>query len=209
MTIAVRAGLTAAGLGMALLAGCGGGGDDADGFESQSAGKIVAATAKDMGELETMRLSGSLVSDGEGADLDVQLGSDGRCTGTVTAEGVDTEVRATGGQMWIRTGDEQWQVVPQEMKFFTTLCNIGDFVQAFTAEDVDFDKVGTDTVDGQPVVELSSDSADQTAPVFVLAEAPHYIVRIGRDGEDGTLTLSDFDEEFEVEAPAADEIAPE
>jgi len=62
-----------------------------------------------------------------------------------------------------------------------------------------------ESVDGDRVVKLSADTGEM---VWVLSEAPHYVVRVesavATDG--GSLTLSEFNREVRVEVPAPKDV---
>ena len=65
------------------------------------------------------------------------------------------------------------------------------------------------SIDGQKVVQLSGTPGGQHEElVWVLSEAPHYVVRVestaARDG--GTLTLTEFDREVDVETPDPEDV---
>ena len=72
-----------------------------------------------------------------------------------------------------------------------------------------YEKKGTDELDGDDVVKVeSTDPEDGSSMGYVLADGPHYLVKIERtEGEEqGSVTFSDFDEDVDVEAPADDEV---
>ena len=67
---------------------------------------------------------------------------------------------------------------------------------------------GTDEVDGQEVVKVEQTDDEGTSAGYVLVEGDHYLLKLERTegDEPGHLEFSDFDEEFDVEAPADDEV---
>ena len=64
-------------------------------------------------------------------------------------------------------------------------------------------------MDGDDVVKVeNNDPEDGPSIGYVLADDPHYLVKVERTegDEQGSVTFSDFDEEFDVEAPADDDV---
>ena len=61
--------------------------------------------------------------------------------------------------------------------------------------------------DGQQALQLVTEQDSGTTTVWVAAEGAHYILRMENVGETepGTITMTDFNEPLEVEAPAEDD----
>ena len=104
-------------------------------------------------------------------------------------------------------------VIPPEDDSFNTFCNVNDLLDQLLKDDPEDDstysKNGTTDVDGDEVIKIdNTDPKDGTSTGYVLVDEPHYLVKIEKtEGEDtGSVTFSEFNEEFEVEAPAADEV---
>lgn len=124
--------------------------------------------------------------------------------------------RATAGssadQVISLVGDK-WVVIPAEDDSFNTFCDVQDLLDQMLKDDDEdkstYSKKGTEDVDGDETIAIDNkDPEDGTSTGYVLVNEPHYLVKIEKtDGEDtGSVTFSDFDEEFEVEAPGDDEV---
>ncbi|HEY0950087.1 hypothetical protein [Nocardioides sp.] len=213
-----------------LLTACGGG--DGDGFADKTADEIVETAKSDMGDLKAVKVTGSVTSDGEQLDIDLQASSEGDCTGTLGIAGGSTELLGVGGSMWMRpdeafwrasAGDnadavitavgDKWVVLPESDDSFQTFCDVDQLLDELLKEDESDDstysKAGTEDVDGDKTVKIDNeDPEDGTSTGYVLVDEPHYLVKIEKtEGADtGEVTFSEFDEEFDVEAPGDDEV---
>lgn len=223
-----RIGLAVAGLGaLAVLAACGGS-DFADG----SADEIVTASKDDMGDLEAVKVSGELTSGGQAIRLDLQANSDGDCTGSIGIGDGSAELLGVGGDTWMKpdeafwlsiAGDsadqvlaavgDKWVVVPDDQDSIKEFCDVDELLDQLLKDDdgdkSTYTKKGTDTVDGDGVVKIDNeDPEDGTSTGYVLVDEPHYLVKIEKtSGDDtGSVTFSEFDEEFDVSAPSDDEV---
>ena len=224
-----RIAMAVVGLGAAtVLTACGGG----DGFADKPADEIVSTAKSAMGDLKTAKVSGSVTSDGQQIDLDLQASSEGDCTGTIGVAGGTTELLGVGGSTWMRpdeafwratAGDsadqviaavgDKWVVIPPEDDSFNTFCDVNDLLDQLLKEDDSdgstYSKNGTEEVDGEETLKIDNeDPKDGTSTGYVLVDEPHYLVKIEKtEGADtGSVTFSQFDEEFDVEAPADDEV---
>ncbi|WP_232680063.1 hypothetical protein [Nocardioides sp. R-C-SC26] len=213
----------------AALAGCGG-----DDFADQSAEEILAAAASEMSDLTSVRITIGLVGDGREAGSDTQLAADGDCLGTFGFGDGVAEVRGVGDEVWIRAGDDFWRSfgagddeaaleavrgkwlpfgAEPEMMIGGTCdleVSVGELVDEIAEEEGDsgFAVDGTEVIDGESVVRLKREDDDGETFGYVRVEEPHYLVRFeGPDGDEaGSVNFSEFNEEFEVRAPAEDEI---
>lgn len=224
-----RIAMAVTGLGAAaLLTACGGG----DGFADESADEIVKTAKSDMGDLKAVKVTGSVTSDGQQIDIDLQASSEGDCTGTIGVAGGSTELLGVGGSTWMRpdeafwratAGDsadqilslvgDKWVVVPAEDDSFNSFCDVNELLDQLLKDDDEdkstYTKKGTEDVDGDETIKIDNeDPEDGTSTGYVLVDDPHYLVKIEKtDGEDtGEVTFSDFDKEFDVEAPGEDEV---
>jgi hypothetical protein len=211
---------------LAVLTACGG-----SDFADESADTIVKSSKDDMADLKAVKVSGDLTTDGQAISIDLQLNSDGDCTGSLGIDDGSAELLGVDGETWMRpdeafwrssAGDnadevisvvgDKWVVVPDDEDSLKQFCDVDDLLdQLLKDEDDDstYTKKGTDTVDGDDVVTVDNeDPEDGTSTGYVLVDAPHYLVKIEKtEGADpGSVTFSAFDEEFDVSAPATDEI---
>ncbi len=208
----------------ATLTGCGGSDDGGGDFADEKPADIVDEAKKAMGDLESLVISGETKAEGESAALDLQLSSAGDCTGTISFATTGTiEILGVGEDRWFK-GDEafwsttglpdvsavldKWVVDGQDD--MAQFCSVDDFVGEMFEDETDetFETKGTESLDGEDVVVIEQDDAEEGVSTgYVLLDEPHYMVKVEKEGDDGgTITFSDFDEEFEVTAPGADEI---
>lgn len=249
MTYNRRTRLAAAVAGAVMLtaaAGCGGDdGDEGDakssessteGFADKSVDEIQKAALKDMGALESVRMAGNITNDGGEMSLDLQLNTEGDCSGTIAMDGAEAEIIGLGADSYLKGSkefwtlsvgggnDEQaaaiiqmigdkWAKVPDGG--FTEVCDLDAFLDnledgdATGSTDDTGEVVGETEVDGTPAVEISSEEDGETTTVWVGSEeGKHYILKMEVTGGDepGDFTFSEFDEPIDVEAPADDEV---
>ncbi len=219
-------GLMVVGVGMTVaLTACGT--DDSEKFADGSADDIVKTAKADMAELDAVKVAGTIASDGKEVSLDLQVDSDDDCTGSLGVGSGTTELLGVGGTIWIRpdeafwrasAGDaadkviaavgDKWVVLPATDDSFKQFCDVNALLDQMLKEnDSDhgkYTKQGTDSVDGDDVVKVDNTDDQGSATGYVLTDDPHYLVKIVKtDGEDtGEMAFSEFNETFEVEAPA-------
>jgi hypothetical protein len=220
---------------LVFAAGCGGkdddGGDDsgADSAFAKESGDKIADTAKaDMKSLEQVRFTGEINNDGDSINLDIQASSAGDCTGSIGIGDGTADVLAKDGTSWFRPDEAFWRAnagdsadaimtavgdkwVLDTDQNFSQFCDLDAFFDNVLKDDEDggtYKTTGTETIDGEDVVKVEKSDDDGTATGYVLIDGKHYLVKIERTEGDqpGKLEFTDFNEEFEVEAPADDEV---
>jgi hypothetical protein len=212
----------------ALAVGCGSDdGGDSD-FAEQSGDEIAAAAKADMKGLEQVTFSGEITSEGSTINLDIRASSSGDCTGSIGLGGGSAEILAKDGTNWFKPDEEFWRAnagdsadaiigavgdkwVLDTDSNFSQFCDLDAFFDNLFKDDEDggdYKTTGTEEADGERVVTVEQSDEDGTSVGYVLVEGDHYLVKLERtDGDDpGHLEFSDFDEEFDVEAPADDEV---
>ena len=179
-----------------------------------------------MGELEAVKVSGSITADGQAIDLDVQTNSEGSCVGSIGIDGASAELLGVDGKTWFKPSPEFWEksagdaadqiiaivgdkwvVVPEGEDGFGQFCDLDDLLDEMLKDDAEdddakFSKGDTEEVDGEDAIAIEQeDPEDGTSTGYVLVDDPHYLVKIEKtDGEDsGTVTFSEFDEDFDAE----------
>ena len=213
-------------------------------FAQEDGATIVSAAGDAMDDVTSMRLTGQVVARGTQVLLDLSMGPDGRCTGTLRSGGSHIAIRRVGDRAWIK-GDEgvytsvtdralpqqaltrlstSW--IPADDRRILDMCELDQYLRSFrvvsmvdgsagnaarkagrkaTAGARDVTVEAEESVDGDRVVRLSADTGEM---VWVLSEAPHYVVRVESavvtDG--GSLTLSEFNREVRVEVPAPKDV---
>jgi hypothetical protein len=238
-----RIGLAIAALGVtAALGGCSGddggdagaGGDagDAGNFAEWPAEDIVAAAKADMGELQAVKVSGTVNNAGQEITIDIQASSAGDCAGSIGVGEGTAELLGVGGETWMRPDEafwrasaganaedvltlvgDKWVVIPAEDDSFNQFCDVDQLLDELLKDDEEdgstYSVNGTEDLDGAEVVLVDNeDPEDGTSTGYVLVDEPHYLVKVEKtDGEDtGSVSFSEFDEEFDVEAPPEDEV---
>lgn len=228
-------GLMVAGTGLLGLAGAitGCSGSDDNGFSDESAEKIVASAKSDMGDLTAVKVSGTITTAGKATTLDLQVGTEGNCTGTIGVDDGSAELLGVDGTTWMKPDEtfwrtsagesadqiislvgDKWVVLPSDDDSFDQFCDVTALLDNLLKDDTEEDKstytnTGTEKIDGQDVVAVDNEDPDTgTSTGYVLVDDPHYLVKIEKtDGDDtGSVTFSAFDEEFEVTAPSDDEV---
>lgn len=226
-----RIGLAVASVGLAAaLTACGGGDDFAD----ESAEDIVQASKDAMSELNAVKVAGAIDNDGREVEIDIQTNSDGKCVGSISVDGGTAEILGVDGTTWFRPDQafweatageaaeqvmtlvgDKWVVVPAGEDGFSEFCDLDDLLDQLLENSDDDDKAtftkgDTQDVDGDETIAVErEDAEDGVSTGYVLVSDPHYIVMIEKtEGEDtGTVAFSEFDEEFEAEAPAKEDVA--
>jgi len=211
-----------------LLAACGddSGSSDAEEYAETPAKDILEDAIDAMEELESVRMSGSVVEDGEELDLDVLVSTGGACEGSIGIEDQGSiELIHVDGVSYFKADEEFWRsqaggAADQLMSMagdrwltdssdpdgFGELCDLDNFIDALEeGPEGDLEVDGTEEVDGTDAVKLSFTSDDGNDGVaFIAASDPHRI--LGFDVEDeGDVEFTDFDDDLDVEKPAADD----
>jgi hypothetical protein len=206
--------------------GSGAGADD--GFAGLPAAEKVATAKAAMEDLRALHIEGTISNGGDAADVDLSMDADGRCSGTFTiGEGV-AEIRAVDGAAWFRPDDGIWAqfagasadqvsdfvdgrwVVLEDAQFME-MCDFDSIMDSLLSSPEagrEYSDAGTETIDGERAFRIESAGPAGTSLGYVQAAAPHYLLRTQRDGGEApaTMTFSAFDDDVDVEAPAADEV---
>jgi hypothetical protein len=216
---------------LVLTAGCGGSADkdgsDSD-FVKQSGDKIAADAKADMEDLDEVKFSGEITSEGDTITLDVQASSAGDCTGSIGVGGGTAEILAKDGTNWFKPDEAFWQAnagdsadaiiaavgdkwVLDTDSNFAQFCDLDAFFDNLFKDEEGaskYETTGTDEIDGEEVVKVEQKDDKGTSVGYVLIEGDHYLLKLERTegDEPGHLDFSDFDEEFDVTAPADDEV---
>lgn len=216
-----------------VASGCGGGGGEADAFAGKPVKDITTAASADMKDLKSLRISGDLTTNGSKLHLDVHSTTDGDCQGSVKVDDGSAEIVSSGGSNWMKPDGAFWeQQAPAQSdliekavgdKWVTIpsssgldeVCDLDNFLKAFKNNATDDpsespSNAGSEQVDGQDAVKLTGKSDGQQLTAWVATDDPHYILRLevgGGTDDGGTLSFSDFDESFDVKAPAPSDVA--
>jgi hypothetical protein len=213
-----------------LSAGCGGSDDDGgdSDFAKQSGDKIAADAKADMKGLDEVKFSGEITSDGDKITLDVQASSAGDCTGSIGLGGGAAEILAKDGKNWFKPDEAFWRAnagdsadaiisavgdkwVLDTDSNFSQFCDLDAFFDNLFKSEDDAEKyktTGTEEIDGDKVVKVEQSDDKGSSVGYVLIEGDHYLLKLERTegDEPGRLEFSDFDKEFDVTAPADEDV---
>jgi hypothetical protein len=215
---------------LALAAGCGGKGDsggDSD-FAKQSGDKIADIAKTDMKSLDEVKFAGAITSNSQKISVDIQAKSTGDCTGSIGIGDGTAEIRAKGGTSWFKPDEAFWRANASDSadaiiqavgdkwvldtdSNFAQFCDLDAFFDSLFKDQPDagsYKTTGTDEVDGETVVKVEQSDGSGTAVGYVLVEGKHYLVKLERTegDEPGELDFSNFDKDFDVTAPADDDV---
>ncbi len=215
---------------LVLTAGCGGKDDDGgdSDFAKQSGDKIAAQAKADMKDLDEVRFSGEITSEGDTITLDLQASSAGDCVGSIGLGGGSADILAKDGTNWFKPDEAFWRAnagdtadaiitavgdkwVLDTDSNFAQFCDLDAFFDNLFKNDADssgYKTTGTDELDGDKVVKVEQTDDKGSSVGYVLVEDDHYLVKLERTegDEPGHLDFSDFDKEFDVTAPGDDEV---
>lgn len=215
---------------LALAAGCGGkddGGGDSD-FAKQSGDKIAEIAKTDMKSLDAVKFAGAITSNSQKISVDIQAKSSGDCTGSIGIGDGTAEIRAKGGTSWFKPDEAFWRANASDSadaiiqavgdkwvldtdSNFAQFCDLDSFFDSLFKDQAgagSYKTTGTDEVDGEKVVKVEQTDDSGTATGYVLIEGKHYLVKLERTegDEPGELDFSNFDKDFDVTAPADDDV---
>lgn len=216
---------------LALLGACGSDAEkkESEGFTGGTGPEIADAAKADMRALETVRLTGDLMSEGSEISLDLGVSTTGDCAGSFGLEGGTAEIVSSDGQTWFRpdeafwrasspgTADQimsmvgdKWVALGEGDETFNEFCNLDSLLDELFAEDSkdeEFTKGETSDVDGTEAIAIEQDADGEPVIGYVAVDSPHYLLKLERQGTDsGTVTFSEFDEDLDIETPSEDEV---
>lgn len=200
----------------------------ANGVETLSAQEILDASGAAATKATSVRVKGTITMSAQTVTLDLQVGKNS-ADGTVSAAGVDVEIRVVGGKSYFKISPEsfaamagqegsaelieamktligdKWLLVPVDSASgdfddFNKLAQKDLLITALLAPEGTITVKGTDTINGVPVVLLSS-SKGGTLAISTVGE-PYPIQMSASDDEGtGTLDFTGWNEPFDVTAP--------
>ena len=201
-------------------------------FAEMSAEDIVREAEKEMKVLDTVSIAGDVTGDdGQAFDIDMTVSSRGDCAGTMGVGDGSAELLSVGGDTWFKPDRGFWEEVaenpddavidqilalqgdnwvvlpPEDATEFADFCDLDELLEDDSVEsgDPELSKDGTEEIDGQQVVKITSTTSEGESASYVSLDDPHYILRLEEVGQGG-FDLTEFDEPLEVEAPGADEV---
>lgn len=190
-----------------------------NGIQDLEPDEIVAEMQDAVGSATSVRATGGGASGGSTIEIDLQLGSDGDATGTLINQGQQIEILATGGTVYFSADEEFWTAqagpeaaaqlagkyveVPADDDSFSNFADYDTFFDELLTSEGDVEVGEETTVDGVAALELI-DTKDDGILYVALEGEPLPLKIVPAEG--GELILADWNADFTVEAPAADEI---
>jgi len=208
-------------VGLALLAGCGGGGSKSNGEASKGPQQVVDdAQAAALGA-KGVHVSGSIVDAGQKLtiDLDLVKGKGGR--GTLSEQGLTFEVVRVGDTIYIKGSDafykkfagaaaaqllhDRWlsgSATSGQLASITPLTDLAKLFKGALSSHGKLTNKGETTYKGQKAVEIFDQSADG-GTLFVAGEGKPYPLAIQspEEGKNGTVTFDKWDQTVSITAP--------
>ena len=213
---------------LAVVTGCGGGGDS---FTDKSFKEITRATSADMQDVKSLHMSGNLTQESQELGLDVSVTTDGECQGEISLGNGSAQIVSTGDAAWMRpdhafweeqapdqsaqieqTVGDKWVVVPSGSDF-DSFCDLDSLLDSFDDDTDSSDEPskveGVESVGGHDAVKLSGKSDGQDMSAWVAVDDPHHMLKLvlGGGGDTaGTISFSAFDEPVDVKTPGPSEV---
>lgn len=197
-------------------------------FAQQDLQEITAQAHADREKVTTMRVIGTLTEGAARFEVELQVGRNDLCLGSITQNVGSLDIRQNSEGTWIRPdratlrATEGQTLSPEELKAAegkwtaTTqghrLCSMDYWVNLFPIAPDGTDGSGQELTQGDEVrltgirtVELLATSPDSetSKKAYVSSVAPHHVLKIENSDakSSATVTFTDFGDEFVVEAP--------
>ena len=212
------------------LAGCG----DEEGSLSQAReyakepGNQIAEDARAaMHDIKTVHVEGDVLdSESTKITVDLDVSADDACVGKVSIGDGQISLRSIDGSAWYQGDEEFWKSIAPakgegeriakrvgekwvklegELASLRAFCSIDSLTDQMVPAEAEAQAIGPAMAADGPAVRLDVTHGETESRTYVLASEPHRIVK-WTQGSSGELTFSDFDKEFQVEEPPADEV---
>ncbi|MFJ9387326.1 hypothetical protein ACIRON_00800 [Nocardioides sp. NPDC101246] len=212
------------------LAGCG----DEEGTLSQARdyakepGNQIAEDARAaMHDIKTVHVEGDVLdSKSTKITVDLDVSADDACVGKVSIGDGQISLRSIDGSAWYQGDEEFWKSIAPaegegqriakrvgekwvklegELASLRAFCSIDSLTAQMVPPEAEAQAIGPAMAADGPAVRLDVTNGETESRTYVRASEPHRIVK-WTQGSSGELTFSDFDKEFDVEEPAADEV---
>lgn len=202
------------------------GGPGENPFTGQPPEEVINAAARETQQLDTFHLE---MDDPTAAfSMDLRMSNDGRCSGTIADGPKEQEIRSDGTDVYAKGNRAFWESTstggiemgravdelldgkwlrlsrPDDIRATRELCSPSTIMPSFQVPGERFTEEGEPITldDGDAAVQFTSPSAGTVA---ISVEEPH-VIRQLEVPERGGTTISEVNEELEVEAPAPREV---
>ncbi|MGY1754090.1 hypothetical protein [Blastococcus sp. SYSU D01042] len=197
--------------GALLLAACGG---DSP-LEGKTGPEVAALAADALEEAGAVHVSGTMTTDGEEGEVDLQLQGDD-AAGTITLGGLEIELISVGGDVFMKADPEfwasfgmpedaaaqldgEWVAVPGDAAEDFADFSLSGIADELRSEDEVQEETRTDELDGESVVIVEQEDGSE---LVVADDDPAYPLEMRGGGDsEGTLTFSDHGDEQDISAP--------
>ncbi|HMD57585.1 MAG TPA: hypothetical protein VKG82_08960 [Solirubrobacteraceae bacterium] len=205
-------------LGIALLAGCGGG-SSSNGVASKSPEQILAAAKTAAVDAASVHIAGSIINENKPISLDMELVARKGARGRIALEGLAIDVvdveqafyvngsaafyRHVAGPAAARLLRGRWLKVPASSGEFASLAqltSLGDLLDSTLASHGKLALVGTTTVQGRQAVAVTDTSEGGT--LYVAATGTPYPLEISKAGSSaGRISFDRWNQPVTLTAP--------
>lgn len=196
-------------------------------YAKQPGNQIAEDAREAMHDIDTVHVEGDVLdSEGTKITVDLDVSADDTCAGKVGIGDGEISLRSIDGSAWYQGDNEFWRSVAPakgagdriakrvgdkwvrlegELASLRAFCSIDSLTAQMVPAEAEAEALGPAMAAEGPSVRLNVTHGGTESRTSVLASDPHRIVKWTQDGS-GELTFSDFDKEFEVVEPAADEV---
>jgi hypothetical protein len=212
------------------LAGCGnpeGTLSQAREYAKQPGNQIAEHARTAMHDIDTVHVEGDVLDpEGTKITVDLDVSAEDSCVGKVSIGDGTISLRSIAGSAWYQGDEEFWKAIAPakgegariakrvgekwvklegEMASLRAFCSIDSLTAQMVPVEAEAQSIGPAMEAAGPAVRLDVTHGDTESRTYVLAAEPHRIVK-WTQGSSGELLFSDFDKEFQVEEPSADEV---
>ncbi len=197
--------------GALLLTACG-----SSPLEGKNGTEVAELAADALEEAGSVRLTGSMMQDGEETEIDMQLQGDD-AAGTVTFQGTEIELISVDGDVYLKATEElltsfgapadqtagfegRWIQIPAAEAADFEDFTLDNFIEQLRdPEDEIQDETRSEELDGDPVVVVEQEDG---STLTVADDDPPYPLELsGGEDEEGTITFSNHGDEEDISAP--------
>ncbi|WP_103502490.1 MULTISPECIES: hypothetical protein [Streptomyces] len=223
--------LTAAMVG-AFVLGATACGSDGGHFEGKEPQEIAEAARASMTDLDSLSMSSDIsgqngmTGETESIKLNASIAGNGDCEGSVALGEAEADFMSVDGTGYFKANDafwseegmdgseinsqigDSWVASPEGQDMFgAQFCDLDSFLEDLASGEGDsgeWESIDSDSIDGTATVGVRKTDDTGSTDIFVADSEDAHILKMVRDGdeEEGTVTFSDFNKEFDFSAPS-------